>query len=145
LRHLLEAVNEAARTTRQGWIFFLSVMVYLMVTAFSISDKSMLLLTPVTLPVLRIDLALNYFFLAAPLFLLLLHFGALYQHVLLEKKVMAFDERLTKQEGDKKHALRDELSSYFLVQKLAGKEASQKGNWTPTAIYWLTLYPESAS
>jgi len=48
LRPLLEAVNEAARATRQGWIFYLSVMLYLLITAFSISHKSMLLLTPVT-------------------------------------------------------------------------------------------------
>lgn len=126
-RHLLTALNDDSNTARTGWLLFLSLMGYLIVALAGITHQDLLLNTPVHLPILNIKVALDRFFLFAPLFLVFVHGGMIIQHIVLARKLQTFNN-LIKEEGLADngiyHPLRYELHSYFFTQSFAGPPGS---------------------
>lgn len=124
---LLADVNAASGPARNGWVVFIAVLAYFFITLAGITHTDLLLNTPVTLPVLQVDIGLRAFFIFAPAVLLLMHFNLLLQHVSLSRKAREFDERVARQEGRSMyatHRLRVQLHSYFYVQAIAGPSRS---------------------
>jgi len=124
---LLADVNAASGPARNGWVVFIAVLAYFFITLAGITHTDLLLNTPVTLPILQVDIGLRAFFIFAPAVLLLMHFNLLLQHVSLSRKVREFDERVARQEGRgmyATHRLRVQLHSYFYVQAIAGPSRS---------------------
>ena len=123
---LLEAVNSASNISRNGWVLYLALMTYLMVAVAGVTHQDLLLNSPIKLPIMEVNIALARFFAFAPMILLFVHFGMLMQHVMLARKVIAFDESLQPLENSRKptHPLRLELHSYFFTQALAGPQRS---------------------
>jgi len=124
---LLDDVNAASGPARNGWVVFIAVLAYFFITLAGITHTDLLLNTPVTLPILQVDIGLRAFFIFAPAVLLLMHFNLLLQHVSLSRKVREFDERMARHEGRGMygtHRLRVQLHSYFYVQAIAGPSRS---------------------
>jgi len=138
---LLEAVNSASNISRSGWVLYLALMAYLMVAVAGVTHKDLLLNAPIKLPIMEVNIDLARFFAFAPLVLLFTHFGMLMQHVMLARKVIAFDESLQPLENTSKpnHPLRLELHSYFFTQALAGPQRSWLFGFFLQAMIWLSL------
>ena len=122
-RGLLEAVNVASQGARTSWLLFLALTAYLFVTIAGVTHEDLLLNTRLPLPILQVPIAVDRFFLFAPLVFVFVHFGVLVQHVLLSQKVAVLDAYLGEQEqalGIRLHPMRFEIHAYFITQALAG-------------------------
>ena len=138
---LLDAVNTAAARSNTGWLLFLGVMAYLLLTVASITHRDLLLDAGVALPLLgaRIDLA--RFFVFAPVVFVLVHLMLVAQLVALARKALEFDAalRLLESTDRRSHPLRLELDGSVFVQALAGPERSRVVSAFLHAIAWATL------
>ena len=138
---LMEAVNTTSAETRRGWFVYLSLMTYLVISVAGIGHTDLLLGRDVPLPLIRVSVDLQRFFLVAPIVLCFLHFGVLMQHALLARKVLEFNRALRTLESTAapRHPLRLELHSYFFTQTLAGPERSPLMGFFLHLQGWLTL------
>jgi uncharacterized protein YjbI with pentapeptide repeats len=138
---LLEAVNEASEFAHTTWIVFLVITGYLVIAIAGVEHQDLLLNAAVKLPILDVEIELTRFFLFVPVFLVLLHFGVLVQHVMVARKVLEFHAALRplEQTDRRTHPLRLELHSYFFTQALAGPERSSILAAFLQGMVWATL------
>jgi len=138
---LLEAVNSSSDTAHTAWLIFIAIMAYLMVAVAGVTHKDLLLETPVSLPILQVDIQLTQFFRFAPILLVLFHLGLISQLVLLARKALEFDAAVRELEVSKRrtHPLRLELNNFFFVQAIAGPHRSVVMSLFLHGMSWLTL------
>lgn len=138
---LLEAVNSSSDTAHTAWLIFLAIMTYLMVAVAGVTHKALLLETPVSLPLLQVQIGLTQFFQFAPVILVLFHIGVVAQLVLLARKTIEFDQaiRLLEATDRRTHPLRLELHNFFFVQAVAGPQRSMVMSAFLHGMSWLTL------
>ena len=138
---LLEAVNRSSDTAHTAWLIFIGIMAYLMIAVAGVTHTNLLLETPVSLPILQVDIPLTQFFQFAPIILLLFHLGVVSQLVLLARKTLEFDHaiRLLETTDQRSHPLRLELHNLFFVQSIAGPHRSIIMGGFLHAMSWLTL------
>jgi len=138
---LLAAVNHSSDTAHTGWLIFLGIMAYLVIAVAGVTHKDLLLETPVSLPILQVDIQLRQFFQFAPIVLVLLHLGLVAQLTLLARETLEFDYaiRLLEATDKRTHPLRLELNNFFFVQAIAGPYRSTVMNVFLHAMSWLTL------
>lgn len=138
---LLEAVNHSSDTAHTGWIIFLAIMTYFMIAVAGVTHKDLLLQTPVSLPILQVDIQIAQFFQFAPIVLVLLHLGLISQLTLLARETLEFDHavRLLEVSDQRSHPLRLELNNFFFVQAIAGPHRSAVMSLFLHGMSWLTL------
>jgi uncharacterized protein YjbI with pentapeptide repeats len=138
---LLEAVNRSSDTAHTGWLIFLATMSYLVVAVAGVTHKDLLLETPVSLPILQVNIQLAQFFQFAPIILVLLHLGIVSQLSLLARETLEFDHaiRLLEATDRRTHPLRLELNNFFFVQAIAGPYRSRVMSFFLHGMSWLTL------
>lgn len=138
---LLEAVNRSSDTAHTGWLIFLGVMIYFMIAVAGVTHKDLLLETPVSLPILEVDIQLRQFFQFAPVVLVLMHLGLVSQLALLARETLEFDYAIRLLEATEKrtHPLRLELNNFFFVQAIAGPYRSRVMSGFLHGMTWLTL------
>ena len=138
---LLEAVNRSSDTAHMAWLIFLGIMAYLMIAVAGVTHRDLLLETPVSLPIMGVDIPLAQFFQFAPIVLVLFHLGVISQLVLLARKTLELDRaiRLLESSDSRRHPLRLELHNFFFVQALAGPKRSAVMGSFLHAMSWLTL------
>ncbi len=138
---LLGAVNESAASARTGWMIFVAVMSYLLVTVASVDHRDLLIAGDVTLPILNVAIDLARFFVIAPLVLVAFQFGMIAQLVVLAKKAHELDNalRILEATDRRTHPLRLELGSFFLLQAIAGPERSRVVAVLVHGLAWLTV------
>ena len=66
LNRLLDNTAEASKNARRIYIIYVSFLLYCALTVVSISDRQIILNDAVSLPILRMDVPLNGFFILAP-------------------------------------------------------------------------------
>jgi uncharacterized protein YjbI with pentapeptide repeats len=99
-------------------------MAYLAVTLGGVTHADLLLNNDTTLPFVNVKVQLATFFVMAPLAFVLVHFSLLLQHVMLSRKLGAFEARVAKEEPSEDRGtqhIRDELHSYTFTQVASGK------------------------
>jgi len=64
---LLEAVNRSSDSAHMAWLIFLFIMTYLTIAVAGVTHRDLLLETPVSLPILQVDIPLTQFFQFAPI------------------------------------------------------------------------------
>lgn len=138
---LLEAVNRSSDTAHASWLIFLAIMTYFMIAVAGVTHRDLLLETPVSLPMLQVDIQLTQFFQFAPIVLVLLHLGLISQLTLLARKALELDHAIRLLEpGDRRsHPLRLELNNFFFVQAIAGPQRSPTMGAFLHGMSWLTL------
>jgi len=138
---LLEAVNHSSDTANTAWLIFMAIMTYLMIAVAGVTHTNLLLETPVSLPILQVDIPLTQFFQFSPIVLVLFHLGLVSQLVLLARKALEFDHaiRLLESTDKRTHPLRLELHNMFFVQAIAGPHRSKVMGGFLHAMSWLTL------
>lgn len=138
---LLEAVNRAADTAHMGWLIFLAIMGYLVIAVAGVTHRDLLLETPVTLPLLQVEIQIAEFFQFAPIVLVVFHFGLVSQLTLLARETLEFDHsiRLLETTDRRTHPLRLELNNFFFAQAIAGPHRSRVVSFYLHGMSWLTL------
>jgi uncharacterized protein YjbI with pentapeptide repeats len=138
---LLEAVNHSSDTAHTAWLIFLAVMAYLLIAVAGVTHKDLLLETPVSLPILQVNIQLSQFFQFAPVLLVLMHLGVVSQLTLLARETLEFDHSVRLLEATEKrtHPLRLELNNFFFVQAIAGPYRSKVMSAFLHGMSWLTL------
>lgn len=138
---LLEAVNHSSDTSHTSWLIFLAVMAYLVIAVAGVTHKDLLLETPVSLPILQVNIQLAQFFQFAPIVLVLMHLGVVSQLALLARETLEFDYaiRLLEATDKRTHPLRLELNNFFFVQAIAGPYRSRVMSGFLHGMSWLTL------
>lgn len=138
---LLEAVNSASDTANAAWLIFLGIMAYFTIAVAGVSHKDLLLETPVSLPIMQVQVQQSLFFQFAPVILVLFHVGVVAQLVLLSRKTLEFDYAVRSLEmtDRRNHPLRLELHNFFFVQAVAGPHRSHVMSVFLHGMSWLTL------
>ena len=138
---LLEAVNRSSDTAHASWMIFLAIMTYFMIAVAGVTHRDLLLETPVSLPMLQVDIQLTQFFQFAPIVLVLLHLGLISQMTLLARKSLELDHaiRLLEPNENRSHPLRLELNNFFFVQAITGPQRSPTMSMFLHGMSWLTL------
>ena len=138
---LLAAVNGSSHTAHTAWLVFLGIMAYFMIAVAGVTHKDLLLETPVSLPILQVDIQLAQFFQFAPVVLVLMHLGLVSQLALLARETLEFDHAIRLLEATEKrtHPLRLELNNFFFVQAIAGPCRSRVMGAFLHGMSWLTL------
>lgn len=138
---LLEAVNRSSDTAHTGWLIFLAIMAYLVIAVAGVTHKDLLLETPVSLPILQVNIQIAQFFAFAPIVLVLLHLGLVSQLALLARETLEFDYaiRMLETTDKRTHPLRLELNNFFFVQAIAGPYRSRVMSVFLHGMSWLTL------
>lgn len=138
---LLEAVNRSSDTAHTGWLIFLAIMAYLVIAVAGVTHKDLLLETPVSLPILQVNIQIAQFFAFAPIVLVLLHLGLVSQLALLARETLEFDcaIRMLETTDKRTHPLRLELNNFFFVQAIAGPYRSRVMSVFLHGMSWLTL------
>jgi len=146
-RQLLNAVNAASESAQAGWIVLLGLTAYYVVALGGVTDRDLLLNSPIVLPILGISVSLYRFFFFAPLIYIFLHLGVLVHHVGLVRKIYALIGFMETQEISEVaatgkpfiHPLRYEVSGNFFTQFLAGPPESGLIRFFQQMMVWSTL------
>jgi uncharacterized protein YjbI with pentapeptide repeats len=117
----LEATNTAADTVSHLYITFLLLGTYIVLIVASTTDEQLLRGSPVTLPLLNVELPIVGFYIVIPWLLVLVHLNFLLQFALLGEKLREFIESLTPIDKDKK-ALQKRLANFPLVQMMSAPQ-----------------------
>src|SRR5215217_5372281 len=117
----LEAVNNAASTVRTLFFTFLLLGTYVGVIIGSTTDEQLLRISPVTLPILNVQLPIKAFYAIVPWLLLLVHFNCLLYLALLARTLRLFEQQASEvSDADQASGLRARLDNFPFVQFLAG-------------------------
>jgi uncharacterized protein YjbI with pentapeptide repeats len=141
-RDLLASVNSASEGATATWLAFLGTMAYLAVTLGGVTHFDLLLNNDTTLPFVNVKVPLETFFVMAPLAFVLVHFSLLLQHVMLSRKLAAFEARVAKEEPSRNRNtqnIRDELHSYTFSQAVSGMPKSAAVDLAQRLVMSLTL------
>ena len=138
---LLEAVNSSSDTANTSWLIFLAIMAYFTIAVAGVGHRDLLLETPVSLPIMQVQIQQSLFFQFAPVILVLFHIGVVAQLVLLARKTLEFDYAVRSLEmtDRRNHPLRLELHNFFFVQAVAGPHRSLVMSAFLHGMSWLTL------
>jgi hypothetical protein len=117
----LAAANEAAHTVSNLYIIFLLLGTYIGIIIASTTDEQLLRVSPVTLPLLNVQLPIRGFYIFVPWLFLLFHFDLLLQFALLGHKLHVFDKFTEGLLNVETMALRERLSNFPFVHMLAGQ------------------------
>ncbi len=110
----IAALAQSVRAARNGWLFLLSVLLFIIVTIASSSHADLLLNAKVKLPIVQVGVPVSLFFVMAPLLVLLVHADTLMRHFDLARKAHAASGLLPEN-------VRGNLPGYHLLQILLGE------------------------
>lgn len=134
-----EAVNGLAGTVRGQYFTYLLLGTYIGVTIASTTDEQLLRISPVTLPILDIELPIIAFYAVVPWLLALAHVYLLLQLYRLAKRVHLFNDALEAVHGEaEREEQRTLLVPFPFVHMLAGERSRLLGVVNAT-IVWVTI------
>ena len=137
---LVEA-NGASDSGWSAWLAFLALLTYVVVTLASVSHKTLLLNSPVRLPIINADIPLVGFFQYAPVMLLLVYLSLLVQHVILARKYRKFTDAIAfyETETGTEHPAREWVHSYVFSQIAAGPRPNRITKFMMQLIVYVTF------
>ena len=137
---LVEA-NGASESGWSAWLAFLALLTYVVVTLASVSHKTLLLNSPVRLPIINADIPLVGFFQYAPVMLLLVYLSLLVQHVILARKYRKFTDAIASYETETgtEHPAREWVHSYVFSQIAAGPRPNSITKFMMQLIVYVTF------
>jgi len=136
---LLDSVNSASQHVRNYYITFLLACFYIAMIVWSTTDLMLLKDTPVTMPLLNVNLPITGFYTFAPYFFLLLHFNLLLQFSLLADKVHRFDRAVIElHDSDSGRYYYTRLFAFAFTQILSARHHSALLRFLLTLMVWIT-------
>lgn len=131
---LIKSSNEAASTARVGWLTFVGLVGYLLITLSTVTHKELLLNSALKLPIIDAKIRLVGFYLYAPLLLIVVHTWIVLLHLFLIRKVWLLQDLLENAEDSNDRRL--QLQSYVMLQWIAGPDRSR----VVTCVLWLVVW-----
>ena len=135
---LRQAADDAARHVRTVYLFFLLFGFYIAVIVFSTTDEQLIRESPVTLPLLDVELPLVGFYAVIPWLFLLLHANLLTQLYLLWRKLLNLDRAIARARDGRCDTYRELLFPFLFSQLLVGRQHP----WPMRAVFagavWVT-------
>lgn len=118
---LVDSINSSSGVARALYLGFLAFTAFIVVTLANTSDLDLLLLTPLTLPVLDVDVGLRGFYALIPFAYTLAHINLLVTLVLLSTKLSIFNQKLIFLSYESRAEHRATLHVFAPVQYLTGR------------------------
>ena len=140
-KEFLVEANGASDSGWSAWLAFLVLLTYVVVTLASVSHKTLLLNSPVRLPIINADIPLVGFFQYAPVMLLLVYLSLLVQHVILARKYRKFTDAIASYETETgtEHPAREWVHSYVFSQIAAGPRPNRITKFMMQLIVYVTF------
>ncbi len=122
LKDIRDAVNDATRNARNGYLFFVLAGLYVAIIVGSTTDEMLLRESPIKLPVFEVGIPIVGAYAVIPVLFLLLHLNLLVQFNLLGDKARQFvremrDQRLIRSERARLVGQQVELDQHVEVQQ----------------------------
>jgi len=141
---LLDAVNDTARTLRANYFTFLLACSYMGIIIASTTDVMLLKESPVTLPLLNVQLPVTSFYAVMPWLVVLLHFYLMLHHYLLADRLYKLDGCIQAWPNQMKKELHSRLISLPFIQLLIsgnGHGWVMRGLLKVIVLITLTVFP----
>ena len=126
LNTLIAAVNDGAKAAQGSAFLFLLVGLYLLATAFGVSDEDLLLGRTVTISQIGVTLPISFSFAIAPMVFVFLHIYTLVRYDMLAANIRQFrrDAQETVEEEIDRERCRQLLANVEFVETLTTTPAS---------------------
>lgn len=124
LAKLEAAVNATSQRAVAQWVAFLSLWAYLFFTTLSVTDRDLILLTPVKLPLIGVELGLQAFFWVGPPLFWVFHLYLTRKVVVLAADIAFYRDQISRQirRPDARVPLLQRLDAFFLTRWLGYPE-----------------------
>lgn len=127
---LLTGLNRSSERLQTLWFTFLTLTVYLSISAWNTTDKMLFLESQLTLPLLNVPLPLVSFYILAPLSYMLIHFYMLLNLVLLARTAGVLEKCIEKIVTGDPHGdeiVRAKVENILFLQILVGDRSEREG------------------
>ena len=121
---LLSAANDAAGSLKTLFFSYVTALTYAVISVAGVTDDQLFKQTPLSLPILDVNIPLVQYFAILPLVVLLVHLQLLLQSALLSNKVNEFHHELLQIGRDDQDDLRLRLEDFMLPRLLAGSHSA---------------------
>lgn len=124
LAKLEAAVNATSQRAVAQWVAFLSLWAYLFFTTLSVTDRDLILLTPVKLPLIGVELGLQAFFWVGPPLFWVFHLYLTRKVVVLAADIAFYRDQISRQihRPNARVPLLQRLDAFFLTRWLGYPE-----------------------
>lgn len=141
LEDLLAAVNAASAKARITWIAMLSFGSYLAVAVGATTHRDLFLESPVSLPILGVDLPLIAFYVVAPFLFLIMHLYLLVNLYVLGRRIHLFEGQMSCQvpEPDGQERVRARLDPFIVLLHVAGRMRALVPRLLLALTVWVTV------
>jgi uncharacterized protein YjbI with pentapeptide repeats len=137
---LKSGADAAAANVRNLYITFLLAGVYAAIVVGATTDWQLFSVSPVTLPILDVDLPIVAFYTVVPWLLLLLHFNLMLQLLLLSRRLHLLDEAIRElRDPEAARRLRITLFGFPFSHLLIGEPIGPVIRALMAMVVWLTL------
>ena len=135
-----DIINETSRHVRNVVVMFVLFAVYLAIIIGGTTDKQLLLISPITLPILNVPLPIVGFYQITPGLFLLMHFHMLLQLYLLSRKLHQFNTTAVQIESnERRQQLYDFLFSFPFNHALTPPGINNFRRWLSLQITWVII------
>lgn len=133
---LLASLNRSAERFQTLWFSFLTLTLYLVLTAFMTTHRMLLLEEAQSLPIVNLKIGLLPFYWIAPLIYLVLHFYVLVMLLLLARTAAGFEQALLKELpiASEREQFRMRFENALFLQLLVGASEEREGNTSKALI-----------
>jgi uncharacterized protein YjbI with pentapeptide repeats len=138
---LLASVNAASAKGRATWIALLSFGSYLAVAVGATTHRDLFLESPISLPILGVDLPLIAFYIVAPFLFLIMHLYLLVNLYVLGRRIHLFEERLEREvpvRADQER-VRASLDPFIVLLHVAGRISAPVPRLLLALTVWITV------
>jgi uncharacterized protein YjbI with pentapeptide repeats len=136
----LDAANDASDKVRTQHFTFVTFLVYFSLIIASTTDKQLLLISPVNLPLLNVQLPLREFYVIAPWVLVFLHFYLLVQFYLLSQKLHLLKSGFSKiSDMDELRSWTNRLSAFSFNHLIINRQHKRTMRFVLAAIIIMTV------
>lgn len=139
---MLETVRNEAAELRNFTITFLSLLLYISLIVAATDHEQILRVSPVTLPLLNVNIPILGFYWFMPLFLFCMHLYILVQHYLFSLHAFSFEAALRQETPEMQRNIRRRLGNLPFLHSLLGRhEPMMRGIMTFISVISLVIWP----
>lgn len=139
---MLETVRNEAAELRNFTITFLSLLLYISLIVAATDHEQILRVSPVTLPLLNVNIPILGFYWFMPPFLFCMHLYILVQHYLFSLHAFSFEAALRQETPEMQRNIRRRLGNLPFLHSLLGRhEPMMRGIMTFISVISLVIWP----
>lgn len=138
-RDALDTLNHAAQSVQKVYITFVLLATYIGIIIGGTTDEQLFRVSPVTLPLLNVELPILGFYALVPGLFVILHFNLLLQLTLLGQKARHFQESLMPLGRDSQLLMGEKVFGFPIARLFLGRDEEPFLRLTETLITWIVV------